>query len=185
MSKFRMNVKNIFEIDTAGNQDPTGDLTKATWARLAAGISGVTPAANETDDNTAYYDGGGFTDNDVTGKRITLAFTGHRVVGDAAQDFVASKFLSIGENLKTLARWTDTNGNVIVSNVTLTAIVPMGGNANAKQTFSFTLSFNGKPIMTDKAGKTVEYDLDETDSADGTINTGADAGKTETTVNNG
>ncbi|VDG26347.1 phage tail tube protein [Lactiplantibacillus mudanjiangensis] len=182
MSKFAMNYKNIFEIDTAGNQDPKGDLTKATWAVMAAGISGVTPAANETDDNTAYYDGSGFTDTDVTGKRITLAFSGHRVVGNAAQDFIAGKFLSIGENLKTLARWTNPDGTKIVSNVTITAIVPMGGNANAKQTFSYTLSFNGKPIKYGTDDKEIEYDLDSTDSADGTINTGADAGKTESQV---
>lgn len=165
MSKFTMNVKNKFEIDVAGNQDPTADVSKAKWSQLAAGISGVTPAANETDDNTAYYDGDGFTDTDVTGKRITIAFTGHRVVGDAAQDYVASKFLSIGQSLKTLARWTDPDGNVIVANVTITAVVPMGGNANAKQTFSFTLSFNGKPTMTDKSGKTVEYNKDEPSTA--------------------
>jgi len=143
MSKFKMNYKNIFEIDTTGSQDPK-NVEGAKFAPLAAGISGVTPAANETDDNTAYYDGAGFTDTDVTGKRITLAFSGHRVIGDAAQDYVASKFLAIGQNLKTLARWTDPDGNVIVANVTITAVVPMGGNANAKQTFSFTLSFNGK-----------------------------------------
>lgn len=167
MSKFTMNYKNVFEIDTAGGQDPT-NTAAAKFAPLAAGISGVTPAANETDDNTAYYDGAGFTDTDVTGKRITLAFTGHRVIGDAAQDYVASKFLAIGQNLKTLGRWTDANGNVIVSSVTLTAIVPMGGNANAKQTFSFTMSFNGKPIMTDKSGKTVEFDEDGTTTPSGT-----------------
>ncbi|MBP5833252.1 phage tail tube protein [Lactiplantibacillus plantarum] len=172
MAKFKMNYKNVFEIDTTGSQDPK-DVTKATFVPLAAGISGVTPAANETDDNTAYYDGAGFTDTDVTGKRITLAFTGHRVIGDAAQDYVASKFLAIGQNLKTLGRWTDANGNVIVSSVTLTAIVPMGGNANAKQTFSFTMSFNGKPIMTDKDGKTVEFDEDETTSASGTVTQGS------------
>lgn len=170
MAKFKMNYKNVFEIDTAGSQDPT-DVTKATFAPLAAGISGVTPAANETADNTAYYDGAGFTDTDVTGKRITLAFTGHRVIGDAAQDFVASKFLAIGERLKTLGRWTDPDGNKIVSSVTLTAIVPMGGNANAKQTFSFTMSFNGKPIMTDKTGKTVDFD------DDGTTSTAAPSGQ--------
>ncbi|MGX6407180.1 phage tail tube protein [Lactiplantibacillus plantarum] len=175
MSTFKMNYKNKFEIDTSGNQDPK-DVSKATFAVLAAGISGVTPATNETSDNTAYYDGMGFTDTDTTGKRITLAFSGHRVIGDAAQDYVASKFLAIGKNLKTLARWTDPDGNVIVANVTITAVVPMGGNANAKQTFSFTLSFNGKPIMTDKDGKTVEYDEDETTSADGTITEGSGTG---------
>lgn len=41
---------------------------------------------------------------------------------------------------------------------------------------AFTLSFNGKPIMTDKTGKTVEFDEDETTSASGTITQGSGTG---------
>ncbi|WP_407080586.1 phage tail tube protein, partial [Enterococcus faecium] len=41
--------------------------------------------------------------------------------------------------------WTDAKGNKVQAVVTLTSIVPFGGAANAKQTFSFTMAFNGKP----------------------------------------
>ena len=69
-------------------------------------------------------------------------------MGDPAQDYVASHFLDIGDKLRTLARWTDPVGNVVESVATLTSIVPFGGAANVKQTFSFTLALNGKPDYT-------------------------------------
>ncbi|MET1108790.1 phage tail tube protein [Enterococcus faecium] len=146
MSKqeFLLNFKNKLEIDVLGNTS-LDDIDKADWATLAAGISTITPAASETSDNTPYYDGGGFSDTDVTGKHITFALSGHRLVGDKAQDYIASKFLAIGDALRTLCRWTDAEGNIVTSVATLTAIVPFGGAANVKQTFSFTLALNGKP----------------------------------------
>lgn len=142
--EFLLNFKNKLGIDTAGNTDIT-DAASASFALLAAGITTITPAAADTTDASAYYDGEGFTDSTVTGKNITFAVAGHRVFGDAAQDYVASKFLSIGDELRTLAQWTDAKGNKVQAVVTLTSIVPFGGAANAKQTFSFTMAFNGKP----------------------------------------
>lgn len=149
--EFLLNFKNKLEIDTAGNTD-IADVASASFAVLGAGITTITPAAADTTDASAYYDGEGFTDSTVTGKNITFACAGHRVFGDAAQDYIAGKFLSIGDELRTLAQWTDAKGNKVQSVVTLTSIVPFGGAANAKQTFSFTLAFNGKPKMV-KAGE--------------------------------
>ncbi|EUJ47652.1 phage tail tube protein [Listeria fleischmannii] len=143
IGKFDMGFKNKFEIDTSGGLDPKS-VTDATFARLAAGVSSVTPAKGETTDNTVYYDTEDGNGNmDVTGMAVTLAFSGHRLYGDPAQDFVASKFTEIGDSVKTLCRWTETDGTVFVSQCTITALVPFGGNANAKQTFSFTLNMNG------------------------------------------
>ena len=142
--EYLLNFKNKLEIDTGGGKT-LADVENATWAPLAAGINTITPAAADTTDATAYWDGEGFTDSDVTGKNITFAFSGHRVEGDAAQDYVAAKFLSIGDELRTLARWTAANGDTVTAVATLTSIVPFGGAANAKQTFSFTLALNGKP----------------------------------------
>lgn len=144
--EFLLNFKNKLEIDTAGNTN-IADVASASFAVLGAGITTITPAAADTTDASAYYDGEGFTDSTVTGKNITFAVAGHRVFGDAAQDYVAAKFLSIGDELRTLAQWTDAKGNKVQAVVTLTAIVPFGGAANAKQTFSFTMAFNGKPKM--------------------------------------
>lgn len=144
MGKFNENYQNKLEIDTTGNTS-LADIAKATFAPLAEGIQTITPAASETADTTPYYSGEGFSDVDVTGKAITFAIAGHRVDGDAAQDFVADKFIAVGDTLRTLARWTDPKGNQVQFVATLQAIVPFGGAANVKQTFSFTLAANGKP----------------------------------------
>lgn len=148
--KFNLNFTNKFEIDTAGGTDPTA-AANASWAPLAAGINNFTPSLNETTANDVYYDGGGYGSTDVTGKRLQLAYTGHRLEGDAAQDYIASHVLDIGDALKTLARWTQADGSTIVGQVTISNIVTSGGAPGAKQTLSFTLAFNGKPVYTPKA----------------------------------
>lgn len=144
---FDLNYLNKFEIDTKGNQDPA-NVDQAEFAALAAGITQATPALNETSDQTAYYDGQGFDSTDITGKRLSIAFTGNRKRGDAAQDYIVSTFLALGDDVKTLFRWTMTDGSVVMGQCSITAIVPSGGNANAKETLSFTIQFNNKPTFT-------------------------------------
>lgn len=144
---FKLNYQNVFEIDTKGSLDPT-TLTSATFVPLAAGIQTVTPSHGDTTENVPYYDGGGFSSTEVTGKNISIAFAGARIEGDAAQEFIAGKEFSVGDNLKTLLRWTRADGTIIVAQVTINAIVASGGAANAKQTFSFTANFNGAPVVT-------------------------------------
>lgn len=141
-------VNNIFvdinpTVDTNGDVD-LNDLTSGKWAWLAGGINTVTPSANETTANDAYYDGGGFTETEVTGKQVQLAVSGNRKVGDPAQDFVAGKFWQFGNAVKTRVIWIE-NGVPVVAKATLTNVVPTGGAANGKQTFSFTIAFNGRP----------------------------------------
>lgn len=148
---FNENYQNKLEIDTAGNTT-LDDASKATWATLAAGIQTITPSASETADTTPYYDGEGFSSVDVTGKTISFAVAGHRLNGDEAQDYIASKYIGVGDTLHTLARWTDPSGKQVQFPATLQAIVPFGGAANAKQTFSFTLAANGKPQVVDASG---------------------------------
>lgn len=138
---------NKFEIDLNGGQDPQTDAKDAKWALISQGLQTATPAGNETADTQAFWNGKGFSETDITGKRVTFALTFQRVVGDEAQDFIASHFLAMGEQLHTLFRWTDQNGNTILANATMTAIVPFGGNANARQTMSCTLSLNGQPVI--------------------------------------
>lgn len=144
---FNLNFRNKFEIDTLGHTDPS-QSSEASWAQLAAGINTVTPASGDTTDNTAYYDGNGFANTDITGKNYSLAFSGNRKEGDPAQDYVASKDFAVGDAAKTLLRWTRTDGTVIIGCITMNAIVISGGAANAKQTFSFTGNFNGLPNVT-------------------------------------
>ena len=143
---FLLNSTNQYYIDISGGTD-LDDLSDAKWARLAVGISSVTPAGNETAANDAYYDGGAFGSNDITGKRPQWTCSGHRRIGDKAQDYIASKEFVVGEGLKTRFLWINSNGEMIVAEVTIMTIVASGGNANAKQTFSFVLGMNGEPVI--------------------------------------
>lgn len=141
---FLLNHLNKFEVDTKGNKS-LDDLDKATFEPLAAGINNFTPSTNETVTNDNYYDGQGWGSSDVTGKRLQFALAGHRLNGNPGQDYIAGHLMDIGDDLKTLFRWTNPAGEQIVGLVTLTAIVPSGGAPTAKQTFSCTVVFNGKP----------------------------------------
>lgn len=141
---FEQNYRNLLEIDTSGQTDLSKD-TIATWKALSEGITTITPSANDKTDETPYWAGQGATETDVTGKTLKFSVAGHRKEGDPAQDYVAGLFLKTGEQVKTLVRWTDAQGNAIEMVGTITAIVPFGGAANAKETFSFTISANGQP----------------------------------------
>lgn len=146
---FPENFVNKLFIDTKPVVDNTGDVdlddvTTGSWAWVASGINTMTPSSNETSTNEAYYDGGGFTETDVTGKQVQLALSGNRKVGDPAQDYINSLFWKFGNAVKTRVIWIN-NGIPVIAKCTITSVVPSGGNANAKQTFSFNVAFNGRP----------------------------------------
>lgn len=150
---FELNYKNGIDIDVNGNTD-IADIGKADFQPLATGINNITPANGATTTSDAYYDGGGNSQTDVTGLNISYATTGHRKIGDAAQDFVASKFYAKGDAVKTLVRVREqgVTGNK-VGECTLTNIVGWGGAPNAKQTFSVTVNVNGELSDEVPAGK--------------------------------
>lgn len=139
---FEMNFQRLYEINT------TPESGTATWARIAKGIKSADPSTNEDTDNTAYLDGGGFKSTDVIAKQFSIAFSGNRVKGDAAQDFIFGKILQIGDDVKTQARRTDAFGNIITGDVTIKEIDDGGGDAGAKVDVGFTLDFNGSPTFT-------------------------------------
>ncbi|WP_419154571.1 phage tail tube protein, partial [Weissella bombi] len=112
-TKFQLNFENHLEIDVSGNT-ALEDIDKANWAALSEGIQTITPASSETADTTPYWSGEGFSDHDVTGKAVTFAVAGHRLLGDPAQDYVAERFTDVGDSLRTLARWTNPEGKQLV-----------------------------------------------------------------------
>jgi len=140
---FELNFYDLFEIDT------TPDGGSRTWARLGRGISGFTPNLNENKDQTAYLDGNGWGSSDVIGKQLTYDATGHRVVGDTAQDYIAGKYLALGDDLKTNFRAFNSRGATRSGVCTINNIVIGGGDAQGKKEFSFSIDINGQPASTD------------------------------------
>ncbi|AST93006.1 capsid protein [Sutcliffiella cohnii] len=142
MNEFPLNYKNKYSI----NITPEG--AEPTWAPIGAGISSVDPSFDDETDDTAYYDGEGFSSETVTGIKATLTFTGHRKYGDEAQDYIASLAFEVGAKRETELKWEQPDGRVITGPVTISGIKTTGGDANSKSEFEFTATFNGKPQLT-------------------------------------
>lgn len=142
--EFTLNYENKYEIDVLSHKT-LDDVEEAKFVPIAGGVNDATPSYNETSSNDEYYDGDGWQTTDVTAKHLQLQFKGHRKQGDEGQDYVVSKQYSIGSDLKTLFRWTATDGTVLTSVINMSAIVPSGGVPGAKQAFSFNADFDGKP----------------------------------------
>ena len=143
MSKiFELNYQSLYEINT------TPESGTATWSRIGAGITSADPSNNESKDQTNYLDGDGYAESEIIGAQFTLAFSGHRVHGDAAQDWIASIEHELGDNRKTQFRYTDMKGNQKTGNCTIVDIDFGGGDAASKKEISFGIDVNGKPTVT-------------------------------------
>lgn len=140
-TNFELNYQRLFELNI------TPEST-ATWARMAKGLTTADPSNNEETDQTKYLDGNGAADTEVIAFQHSLAFSGHRVVGDTVQDYILSLLFEIGSARRTQMRYTDANGNIITGDVTIKDIDNGGGDAAAKSEISFTVDFNGKPTRT-------------------------------------
>jgi hypothetical protein len=141
---FELMNKHTFEINTT----PEAGQGMETYAAIAQGITNVELNNNEELAQDRYLDGDGFGETDVIGAQTVLTFTGHRVYGDAAQDYIFGKLLELGPNRRTTFRWTEPNGGTFEGSCTIANITGPSGDAGAKGEISFEIHFNGKPTYT-------------------------------------
>ena len=144
---FPLNYQNKYYLNT----DPSKTGGSEVWSPLAAGIQNVSWAGNEVIDQTQYYDGGGLASTEVTGGQWVASVSGHRVVGDAAQDFVFGKMLTYGKERKTQLKWERPDSKTVTAEVTIANIADAAGDANAKDSISFEIHCNGAPKITNTA----------------------------------
>jgi hypothetical protein len=136
---FELMNKHKFEINTTPGIDP------GSYARIAAGIASAEPANNEELSQDKYMDGDGYGETDVIGAQTVLSFSGHRYYGDAAQDYIFSKVLELGNSRRTQFRWTEPDGGIFEGDCTIANISQPSGDAGAKGEISFEIHFNGRP----------------------------------------
>lgn len=137
--EFGLNHKFRYYIDIT----PTG--ASRTWKRIAKGISSYVEAYNDNIDQTAYIDGNGYGSSDKIGAQYIGTGTGHRVFGDSAQDYIASKKPLLGDDVKSYFKGYNQFGDSVQVGVTICNVVDSGGEAQGKTEFSFELHGNGKP----------------------------------------
>lgn len=130
---------------TAGSGGAAGTWT---YSKLCKGIEGMTFNENEQNQQAFFLCGEGFAHNEVTGAAPELVITGRRVVGDAAQDYIAGKQFLLGEERSSSVKII-AEGKQIICDCSIGAITSFGGQTLDVNAFGCTLRFNGKPTVTD------------------------------------
>lgn len=128
----------------------TGGTTES-WSRIGKGFTDLTPTNNPTVDTKQYIDESNAT-TIVTATQRQYAYTAERVVGDAANDYIASLDDKIGDDLKTqLVAYNDydtkeTGGYPAKKYEVVVAVSNPGDlSGGATQGMSGTIYVNGDP----------------------------------------
>lgn len=120
------------------------------YAKLCKGIESMEFNENEQNQQYFFLCGQGFAHNETTGAAPELVISGRRIVGDTAQDYVASKQFALGTNRSTSVKII-AEGNAITCDATIGAITSFGGSTLDVNAFGCTLRFNGAPTVTTTA----------------------------------
>ena len=131
-------------IGTAKSQDTW------TYSKLCAGIENVSFAENAQNQQYFFLCKNGFATNKVTGAAPALTISGRRIVGDTAQDYVASKQGTVGDARDSSIKLIS-GGKQIICDCTLSDIISFGGQSLDVNAFGVTVLFNGEPTITDVA----------------------------------
>lgn len=112
--------------------------------RLGAGITSATPSNADTMTTYSYLIDQGGAENDQTQKAVSYALAGNRNFGDPAQEFVADQDSIMNAQAYFIVILED--GSQIEGIGNLSNIIDHGGDMNARNTFSFTFTFDGIPF---------------------------------------
>jgi hypothetical protein len=131
-----------------GTEATTADPPVWTYAKLCKGIESMEFNENEQNQQYFFLYGGGFAHTEVTGAAPELVIIGRRIVGDAAQDYIASKQFALGTDRNTSVKIV-AEGKQIICDASIGAITSFGGSTLDVNAFGCTIRFNGTPVVTD------------------------------------
>lgn len=130
------------------------DQTEEGWMLIATGITSRASNFSETAETYYYMSGRGMADKEPTTQEAGYTYSGHRAVGDPAQDYALDEVLYDME--KRNIEWIEWDDGVDISGDpkpangwrgkgTLQITDPGSGDATARQTIGFTINLSGKP----------------------------------------
>ena len=122
--------------------------TTWTYAKLCKGIESMEFQSGEQNQQFFFLCGNGYAHNETTGSAPQISCSGRRIVGDTAQDYIASKQFSLGPDRTTSVKVV-AEGKQIICPATIGEVVSFGGSTLDVNAFSCTLYLNGQPEVTD------------------------------------
>ena len=141
----------MYGVEVQINTTPSGT---ASYATIGDGISNVQETLNEVKQQMYYLINKGFGQTEVTAMHPAITFTGNRLHGDTAQDYIFGQKYKLGSNRKTdiKIKIFDPESPTTVFDqytvdVTITDIQELSGATENGSDISFTLEFNGAPVV--------------------------------------
>ena len=149
------NLLTIYNLEASiGTSKSGGASSQGTWtyAKLEKGLDNVSEALNEVVQQYFFLNDKGFARNHVTGMAPTFTFTGRRVQGDAAQDYIFGNKYKLDTNRVSSfqLKVTDKSGSApkattYTVDCTICNIQEYSGASTDDSAISFELRFNGAP----------------------------------------
>lgn len=123
-------------------------VTTGTADTIIKGLENFAPAIDGNVETWYALDGEGWQDAMMTGKAMSIAFSGKRVYGDAGNDYIFGKMLSTGSDADITGQWELPSGGLLDFTAVCNVTTPSGGDTTNVDTFEFELTFKGKPAYT-------------------------------------
>lgn len=132
---------NIFKINTAGRTLPGTMVTIKDLETFGIAIESNTEEWTPLDLE-------GWTRQAVTGKKLTISFTGKRNYGDPGNDYIASMMLETGQGVESTFEWSLPDGSKLTVNCVVNLTAPAGGDSTNIDSLEFDILSDGLPTFT-------------------------------------
>lgn len=142
----------MYNITASIGTELSGNPAAWTYAALKDGIDNVAEALNEVVQQYFFLNGNGFAQNHVTGMAPTFTFTGRRVLGDTAQEFIFGNKYKLDTYRQSSIKLEYTNGAgkavTITCDCTICNMQEFSGATTDDAAISFEVRFDGAPTVT-------------------------------------
>ena len=115
---------------------------------IIRGLENFAPSIDGNVESWTPMDEGGWVRNQVTGKGLTLSFSGKRQYGDAGNDYVAGLMIGTGTTVQSKFKWEMPSGATLDGDCVINVTTPAGGDSTNIDSLEFELLSDGKPTFT-------------------------------------
>lgn len=122
--------------------------TTETDMKIIADMETFSPSFDNGVEEWTPMDTEGWVRRLMTGKGITIDFSGKRNIGDEGNDYVAGLYSKTGKDVETKFQWEFPSGSKVVFDCIVNVTNVSGGDSTHVGALEFQIMSNGKPTFT-------------------------------------
>ena len=122
---------------------------------IIRGLENFAPSIDGNVESWTPMDEGGWTRNQVTGKGLTISFSGKRQYGDKGNDYIAGLMIGTGVSVQSKFKWEMPSGATLSGDCVINVTTPAGGDSTNIDSLEFELLSDGKPEFTQAPSQSI------------------------------